>query len=96
MIWKHPSDTKYFMFLGEVFRLDPDDKLVMQNHERWPGILRITHTETKRFVEVSIVRDTVELMYLDPWGQVSSTAVSDGREMGQRSVSFLNNGRNGI
>ena len=83
-------DKAYFIYLAELFHLDPTDQLVMEDHAIDEGVLCITHSITKRALQVRLHEWVVELDYLDGTSTVQKLQVYDSIPVAKRTIAFLN------
>lgn len=90
MISKNATDKQYFLYLAEMFHLDIEDKLEMEDHAFQKGTLCITHKETKRAVQVRRDQTAVFLNYIDGNGRVENCVVEHDVVTARRTISFLN------
>lgn len=81
----------YFIYLGEMFRLDPDDKLEMLEHEMLENTICIVNHKTCRYVQVQIhTKHEVMLDYVDALGELHHQPVCDPTNSAKRTIDFLN------
>lgn len=93
----NPVDRIHFIYMAEMFRLDPDDKLEMEPHEFLGGVQCITHTQTKRSLQVRRGLSQIELDYLNTdVPVVGRLTVLDPIEAAERSIAFLNGDKDEI
>lgn len=84
------GDKTLFLFMAEMFHLDPDDKLEMVDHTFNQRARCITHTGTHRAFTVIRRSYGCEFDYIDGNGMYTEQIIDEPLSAAQRAIDFLN------
>jgi hypothetical protein len=84
------GDKAFFLFMAEMFHLDPDDKLELEEHNFLQRAMCVTHLETRRSFTVHRRVYGCEFDYINGNGNVTEQIIDDPIVAAERAMAFLN------
>lgn len=89
MKMKIQRDKYFYLFMAELFNLDPDDYLTLEPHAFLPDVVCITNEGCGRELQVKRETYVVTLSYIDSDGNLTETQVYAAVCMANRAYEFL-------
>lgn len=82
-------DKYFYLFMAELFRLDPDDHFTLEDHAFMEGVACITNASVGRAVQVCRDAYVVGLNYINGDGDVQGTQIYAPIRMAELTYDFL-------
>ena len=89
MIAKQKGLDSFYKFIAEMFIVDVDNQLTLEEHAFIPKRVCITHRETKRAISVTPEEYVCTIDYINGHGKVADMQAYDVKRVAERTMLFL-------